>query len=210
MMESATELSSRPDEEIRQILRQRKKRARTSCYPCRARKVKCDNSSPCQNCIKRGYPELCSTAQHEADQHHKKATPMAPEHIAQPDAQPMNQYQSSREGPQQSRIDRDTDATASSPMRLRNDILTEESQEQDSRAPYLGTNSMPAFLRESTSDVSLAQPALRHSAEDAVLPILGLKESRSIYPFLQEPETCLERLSADLLQALPVDREIIR
>jgi Fungal Zn(2)-Cys(6) binuclear cluster domain. len=34
--------------------------AGTACWPCRQRKVKCDNKSPCENCVKREHPQLCS------------------------------------------------------------------------------------------------------------------------------------------------------
>lgn len=32
----------------------------TACWPCRQRKVKCDNKQPCENCVKREHPRLCS------------------------------------------------------------------------------------------------------------------------------------------------------
>ena len=32
----------------------------TACWPCRQRKVKCDNKQPCENCIKRDHANLCS------------------------------------------------------------------------------------------------------------------------------------------------------
>jgi hypothetical protein len=32
----------------------------TACYPCKKRKVKCDNTLPCQTCQKREHPNLCS------------------------------------------------------------------------------------------------------------------------------------------------------
>jgi len=32
----------------------------TACWPCRQRKVKCDNKAPCENCVKREHPGLCS------------------------------------------------------------------------------------------------------------------------------------------------------
>lgn len=48
-------------EEVNQIIhRHRKVRYGTACYPCRQRKVKCDNKLPCDNCDKRGYAQLCS------------------------------------------------------------------------------------------------------------------------------------------------------
>jgi hypothetical protein len=50
--------------QIDQILR-RKRKARKArvCYPCRQRKVKCDYGTPCQRCIDREHPELCSYQQ---------------------------------------------------------------------------------------------------------------------------------------------------
>ncbi len=32
----------------------------TACWPCRQRKVKCDNKQPCENCVKRDHANLCS------------------------------------------------------------------------------------------------------------------------------------------------------
>jgi hypothetical protein len=34
--------------------------AGTACWPCRQRKVKCDNKQPCENCVKRDHARLCS------------------------------------------------------------------------------------------------------------------------------------------------------
>ncbi|TGO52905.1 hypothetical protein BOTNAR_0311g00020 [Botryotinia narcissicola] len=57
------EASSRSEEEPRRLLQQRKQpRTRTSCCPCRARKARWDKASPCENCMIRGYPELCKYA----------------------------------------------------------------------------------------------------------------------------------------------------
>ena len=52
------------ESQIDQILR-RKRKARKArvCYPCRQRKVKCDYGIPCQRCIDREHPELCSYQQ---------------------------------------------------------------------------------------------------------------------------------------------------
>ncbi len=32
----------------------------TACWPCRQRKVKCDNKQPCDHCVKRDHVQLCS------------------------------------------------------------------------------------------------------------------------------------------------------
>ncbi|CCF46698.1 hypothetical protein CH063_15372, partial [Colletotrichum higginsianum] len=64
-----------PEEANRIIHSHRKVRYGTACWPCRQRKVKCDNKQPCENCVKREHPQLCSykpnrTASHGTI-HHK-------------------------------------------------------------------------------------------------------------------------------------------
>src|SRR5689334_14992659 len=59
-MSTAEDLVRHPEEEARRILRRRRKTTRTSCYPCRSRKVRCDKQLPCDSCVQRGYPDLCS------------------------------------------------------------------------------------------------------------------------------------------------------
>ncbi|KAF4782599.1 fungal specific transcription factor domain-containing protein [Colletotrichum scovillei] len=49
-----------PEEANRIIHSHRKVRYGTACWPCRQRKVKCDNKQPCENCVKREHPQLCS------------------------------------------------------------------------------------------------------------------------------------------------------
>ncbi|KAF2012192.1 hypothetical protein BU24DRAFT_435594 [Aaosphaeria arxii CBS 175.79] len=50
-----------PRSDIDEILkRKRKAREYKACYPCRQRKVKCDQSVPCKTCVVREHPELCS------------------------------------------------------------------------------------------------------------------------------------------------------
>lgn len=51
---------TRTDAALRRLLRQRKKESRSTCSPCRARKVKCNNRTPCDKCIRSGYPDLCA------------------------------------------------------------------------------------------------------------------------------------------------------
>lgn len=50
-----------PQEEIDAIIRnKRKARDPKACYACHRRKVKCDRNLPCDSCVKRDHPELCS------------------------------------------------------------------------------------------------------------------------------------------------------
>lgn len=59
-----TDDQTRNPSQIDQVLR-RKRKARKArvCFPCRQRKVKCDRGTPCQRCIDREHPELCSYQQ---------------------------------------------------------------------------------------------------------------------------------------------------
>ena len=50
-----------PQDEVDAIIRnKRKARDPKACYACHRRKVKCDRGLPCDSCIKRDHPELCS------------------------------------------------------------------------------------------------------------------------------------------------------
>jgi hypothetical protein len=46
--------------EIDSLLAQKRKpRMKTSCHPCRKRKVGCDRQQPCHTCVERRHPEFC-------------------------------------------------------------------------------------------------------------------------------------------------------
>lgn len=48
-------------EDVDRLLHQKRKhRGSQACYPCRRRKVKCDNQVPCEVCRKRNHVELCT------------------------------------------------------------------------------------------------------------------------------------------------------
>lgn len=54
-------VSDLPQSEVDAIIRtKRKAREPKACYPCHARKVKCDRNLPCDGCVKRDHAELCS------------------------------------------------------------------------------------------------------------------------------------------------------
>ena len=49
------------DDDIELTLRKKRKlREYKSCYPCRRRKVKCNNEIPCRNCRARDHAHLCT------------------------------------------------------------------------------------------------------------------------------------------------------
>ncbi|KAL2816193.1 hypothetical protein BDW59DRAFT_153419 [Aspergillus cavernicola] len=50
-----------PQAQVDAIIRaKRKAREPKACYPCHARKVKCDRNLPCDGCVKRDHANLCS------------------------------------------------------------------------------------------------------------------------------------------------------
>ncbi|KAL4918387.1 hypothetical protein BDW62DRAFT_181293 [Aspergillus aurantiobrunneus] len=54
-------LTDIPQAQVDAIIRaKRKAREPKACYPCHARKVKCDRNLPCDGCVKRDHAELCS------------------------------------------------------------------------------------------------------------------------------------------------------
>ncbi|KAF2759941.1 hypothetical protein EJ05DRAFT_484823 [Pseudovirgaria hyperparasitica] len=54
-------LQETPRADVDDILRRKRKaREYKACYPCRQRKVKCDQNVPCKTCIVREHPELCT------------------------------------------------------------------------------------------------------------------------------------------------------
>ncbi|TVY20649.1 hypothetical protein LARI1_G004559 [Lachnellula arida] len=240
-------LPPRSDKEIRQILHKRTKRARTSCYPCRTRKVKCDKVLPCENCSKRGYPELCSftgpneisrdpgaTYNHPTTQGAEHQQPA--EHLTQQPVPNQWTHEAANSGDntiseaqdlpspsslRDSRVDAVSVSSGASRLRARSSISTStqpdgdfrfaaDDGEQGQRESFLGSNSMPAFLRSQSSQVGSIHNSPINPVEDAILPILGLKGPKSTYPFLPDPETSMGKINWELYQALPADREIIR
>ncbi|KAJ5182506.1 hypothetical protein N7492_000122 [Penicillium capsulatum] len=54
-------VSDLPQSQVDAIIRgKRKAREPKACYPCHARKVKCDRNLPCDGCVKRDHANLCS------------------------------------------------------------------------------------------------------------------------------------------------------
>ncbi|KAJ5563039.1 hypothetical protein N7535_002513 [Penicillium sp. DV-2018c] len=54
-------VSDLPQAQVDAIIRtKRKVREPKACYPCHARKVKCDRNLPCDGCVKRDHADLCS------------------------------------------------------------------------------------------------------------------------------------------------------
>jgi hypothetical protein len=69
-----------PRADIDEILRRKRKaREYKACYPCRQRKVKCDQNVPCKTCVVREHPELCSY--HPPSETHPPAKRISMHHV---------------------------------------------------------------------------------------------------------------------------------
>jgi len=59
--ESPSSRQSVSQQDVDSIIRKkRKQREYKACYPCRSRKVKCDQNVPCKSCVDRHHPEYCT------------------------------------------------------------------------------------------------------------------------------------------------------
>ncbi|KKY32505.1 putative fungal specific transcription factor domain-containing protein [Diaporthe ampelina] len=154
----------------------------------RKRKVKCDNKQPCENCVKREHPQLCSYKPNRSS----KSTGGSDitSHISKkrahsPDDQDTRELSS--------------EAKSDPAMRA---FVDPESAEV---TRYLGQNSIPALLREQTSPND-RQAGVDNIRQD-MRSIFGLDNSA---PFPLMSSRHLEKLTADISAELPSDREVMK
>jgi hypothetical protein len=231
------------DEEMRQLLRQRKKRIRTSCYPCRTRKVKCNRGSPCENCTQRGYPELCTF--NAEPNHRPRGLPSGSSTVSKRQSierdarsksqEPHDFSHQSRQSRSYQTVPSDTSdslAVPASPSvglsyelhvaaerqtpnaatggRVNGRAITDEAEQQDTTEPFLGTDSMPQFLRDQAPLRGSSHDTPSNTIEDAIMPMLGLGQEKSTYPFLLGSQRSLQGADTDIQQSVPTDREVFR
>ncbi|KAH6654534.1 fungal-specific transcription factor domain-containing protein [Truncatella angustata] len=160
----------------------------TACWPCRQRKVKCDNQQPCENCVKREHPQLCSykpnrsnagkAASVEAGSTHGTKRPHSPE-----------------EGEE---YDHGHDHQPSGWPRA---IDQSESMEIPR---YIGQNSIPAILRDQPSPIETKNGI---DIRRDMRPIWGLDNSA---PFPLMSTQHLDRMTQEISAELPTDREVLK
>lgn len=88
-----------------------------------------------------------------------------------------------------------------------------DNDESNGREPYLGVNSMPAFIRNHSADQGMTTGVTLGSStsvQEAIMPMLGLEEAGSTYPFLPAANKPLQNPRITFFQNLPADREVIR
>ncbi|GFF32132.1 maltose permease MAL61 [Aspergillus udagawae] len=178
-------------QEIDRILRaKRQQRTSKACYPCRSRKVKCDNGHPCRTCQKRGHPQICVYDLEESSP--RKRAMLSPQnsnadasHVALP---------SGLKGAN----DQPPIRNSASPLHTR---PASESIVQEDPFNYVfsGENTVISMLGSHDTDGSIT-----HKASS----VLGLQNSFSNYPFL-DLKTPVDRWKA-LVEILPQREEILK
>jgi hypothetical protein len=178
-----------PEEASRIIHSHRKVRYGTACWPCRQRKVKCDNKQPCENCVKREHPQLCSYKPNRSSAG-KNTLSNAESANSRKRAR---SFSDAREG--SSRDERQD----SWPRTIASLDETESGADR-----YLGQNSIPALLREQSEPTDKND---RVDIRQDMRSILGLDTSA---PFPLMSSQHLHRLAQDISSELPSDREVMR
>ncbi|OJJ43645.1 hypothetical protein ASPZODRAFT_154480 [Penicilliopsis zonata CBS 506.65] len=183
-----TRSSTRPSVDRQQIDRvlklRRQQREARACYPCRQRKVKCDNAQPCRTCRKRGHPDICV---YDVDQSNEsERRPLEGSRLLSP-----ARDQAQRSPPQagvQGVQDQDWDA-----------VTPRSNPERD--VNYSGDNSLVSILRFRAQgcDGTMAQE---------LAPVLGLQNTYNIYPFM-EAKLPQDRWS-ELVKVAPQRDEVLK
>ncbi|CZT48803.1 probable ZFR1 regulator of fumonisin biosynthesis [Rhynchosporium secalis] len=174
-----------PDEANRIIHSHRKVRYGTACWPCRQRKVKCDNKQPCENCVKRDHANLCSY-------------------------NPKQNPSKSKDPPGSvAGVKRARSPASDESVKKEEDRWPRTTDEEDpNESRYLGQNSIAAFLSEEAQ----AGESLSDDEQDVIrkdiMPILGLQISSASYPFMSREH--MDKIRLEIAAALPSDRDVLK
>ncbi|CAK7200251.1 hypothetical protein SEUCBS139899_002942 [Sporothrix eucalyptigena] len=198
------ELDNLTAEEASRIIHShRKVRYGTACWPCRQRKVKCDNKQPCENCVKRDHAQLCS---------YKPNRPSAGKHGASTasstTAVPSTESASTNllltSGKKRAHSPSSSEGRRTTSLEPAGDTIRVDSDANE-MSRYLGQNSIPALLREQASP-SHQEEGVEYIRQD-MRSILGLDNSA---PFPLMSSRHLDRLTLDISAELPSDREVMK
>jgi hypothetical protein len=221
--------------DIGDILRhKRKARPQRACQPCRLRKVKCSYGVPCQTCVERNHPELCSYDQStkrpntdtlftrtQSDMHAsaEDGEPWTPSKIEWTQMQRVLNSVSASLHEVQGSIQRVLDFKAF-PLADKRGTLIEgpdhgrpevhgvlASNVLTGEDVYVGGNSVPAMVIALSRDDG--DNAVRELLSKSVLPIFGLDNESATYPFVDlwgVPHGSIRRLEL-LYSVLPNDAD---
>lgn len=210
---------------------QGKVRYGTACYPCKQRKVKCDNTLPCKNCQKRDYPNLCSyvpkTGGNEHDRPVKRQRMITPVSDTNGGRSVSMAAENRRVDPSvvenarthfsRGSEDGSSEKTPRTNGRRDCESLAMKTQEgadhevsgDDTPTPrYLGENSIPAFFGNQNSPEGRLGAEKQGVLGTEILPMLGLQNPAGPYPFMSSNQ--IEQTRQEVFEALPPNREILR
>ncbi|KAI1337876.1 fungal-specific transcription factor domain-containing protein [Xylariaceae sp. FL0016] len=176
-----------PEQASHIIHSHRKVRYGTACWPCRQRKVKCTNDLPCENCVKREHPQLCSYKPNRSSASKQGSISTG-----------SNQGKKRAHSPD-GNADNDQDSDRQ-PEGWRRTIDESEPAEL---SRYVGQNSIPALLRDQPSPIEMKDGV---DIRRDMRPILGLDNSA---PFPLMSSKHLDRMTRDIFAELPSDREVM-
>ena len=221
-------------EEIDAIIRNKRKvRDPQACYACHRRKVKCDRNLPCDSCVKRDHPELCSyerptkkrrialtgTANQSegiTNEQHDPALQTGPNVSV-----PREHWERINRELQQlratTRLSRVTPGDTGTEVEPEEGATTEPQSRDDAEregihAPsnqmgliHLGSRSILAYMMGLGRSKS-TQNTARSLLEENILPKLGLDNESATYPFvdLWSTESSMQDVSG-LCKAIPDD-----
>ena len=230
------ETDGRPDmgqDEIDAIIRNKRKvRDPKACYACHRRKVKCNRELPCDSCVKRDHPELCSYERpskrrrialstqlpaQDGDESKSPVTQSGPNVTV-----PKEQWDRINTQLQQLRdqLNEGQPEPADEPVetgyqeRNVNNVSrsSEDAEREGIYAPtnqmgtmYLGSRSVLAYMMGLGRSKS-TQDAARSLLEENILPKLGLDNESVTYPFvdLWSTDTSIKDING-LCSAIPDD-----
>ena len=179
----------------------------TACWPCRQRKVKCDNRSPCENCVKREHPQLCSYKPNRSTggkQSIASDSGESKKRAHSPDAHAERSVSNEAGDNIRAYGGFALPHRAASGQVLLSDPGSAEPEPADT-SRYLGQNSIPALLREQSSPNEPQQGV--DTIRQDMRSILGLDNSA---PFPLMSSRHLNKLTQDIITELPSDREVMK
>ncbi|KAI1739786.1 fungal-specific transcription factor domain-containing protein [Xylaria scruposa] len=177
-----------PEQASHIIHSHRKVRYGTACWPCRQRKVKCTNDLPCENCIKREHPQLCSYKPNRSVASRQASIPTG--------SHPTKKRAHSPDG-----NDDHAHESDHQPDGWRQAIDQTETNNELNR--YVGQNSIPALLRDQPSPIETKDGV---DIRRDMRPIFGLDTSA---PFPLMSQKHLDMMTQDIFSELPPDREVM-
>ncbi|KAG7128675.1 Thiamine repressible genes regulatory protein thi1 like [Verticillium longisporum] len=197
-----------PEEANRIIHSHRKVRYGTACWPCRQRKVKCDNQQPCENCVKRDHPQLCSYKPNRTSSGKPTtAATTTTKTTTTTVSTATGESSGTRKRPHSP--DPATDDPSRTPSQRqpswpRAFASVDEAEAPESITRYLGHNSIPSLLREQSSSADVHQGG---DIRQDMRSILGLDTSA---PFPLMSSHHLDSLTREISSELPSDREVMK